>query len=548
MNHHCLARATVSALLGLAALAAQAQDPARIVAATVYPDSARVERELKVPGGTRHVVLACVPGGIDLATLQVTGDPELRVGEIRSTPLPATRASECAPSPIESRQKALDLRKSQLEAQRDSNELALSYLKVWGSSPHADDRSGTPPAAAASRPGQKAPQPSRPGALSGDLRQAALDLLVDQARVKRELADLERDGDKLSDEVPPERGKGNWRTVRVDVWTPAATTLHLYYNVNNTYWRPTYRATLDTAHTTLRIDRQADIVQASGEDWSDVHVKLSTGRVHRSAHAPEPSPWSVDLLPPVTPAFASAPAIDNAVQRVEITASTVNRLDETRTVPPPWGANTVSNDYVTEFDVNQAVTLASDGETHTLQLASQTLPATMKRRTTPRLDNGVYLYAQAERPEGVWPDGPVQAWLDGTLVGRSNWTPAHGAKLQVALGRDAQMHVDVESPGLFTQSRGVFGSSFERSATAVYAIVNQHREAVAVEMLDASPVSRNEAIQVTNTYSPQPSATDWNKVPGATQWLLTIPAHETTRVSVSHTVTAPKDARVTNLP
>jgi len=142
----------------------------------------------------------------------------------------------------------------------------------------------------------------------------------------------------------------------------------------------------------------------------------------------------------------------------------------------------------------------------------------------------------------------VQAWLDGTLVGRSSWSPARGTKLQVALGRDDQMHVDVESPGLFTQSRGVFGSSVERSATAVYAIVNQHREAVAVEMLDASPVSRNEAIQVTNTYSPQPATTDWNKVPGATQWQLTIPPRETTRVSVSHTVTAPKDARVTNLP
>ena len=544
MNQHCLARAGLCALLGLAALAAQAQDATRIVAATVYPDSARVERELKVPGGTRHVVLACVPGGVDLATLQVTGDPELRVGEIRSTPLPATRSSECAPSPIEARQKALDLRKSQLEAQRDSNELALSYLKVWGSSAHADDRGATPPPAAASRPGQKTP-PSRPGALSGDLRQAAFDLLVDQARVKRELADLERDDDKLSDEVPPERGKGNWRTVRVDVWTPAATTLRLHYNVNNTYWRPTYRATLDSARATLRIDRQADLVQASGEDWADVHVKLSTGRVHRSAQAPEPSPWSVDLLPPPTAAFASAPAPLEQLQRVEITGSSIN---PTRTMPPPWGATTVSNDYVTEFDVNQTVTLASDGETHTLQLASQTLPATMKRRTTPRLDNGVYVYAQAERPEGVWPDGPVQAWLDGTLVGRSNWAPATGSKLQVALGRDDQMHVDVESPGLFTQSRGVFGSSFERSATAVYAIVNQHREAVSVEMLDASPVSRNEAIHVTNAYSPQPTTTEWNKVPGATQWLLTIPPRETTRVSVSHTVTAPKDARVTNLP
>ena len=96
-----IARAAAAALAGLLAHAAQAQESTRIVAATVYPDSASVERELKVPGGTRHIVLACVPASVDVATLQVDGDPELRLGEIRTTPLPQTRWSECAPSPLE---------------------------------------------------------------------------------------------------------------------------------------------------------------------------------------------------------------------------------------------------------------------------------------------------------------------------------------------------------------------------------------------------------------------------------------------------------------
>ena len=550
-----------AAALVLLATDASAQDTTRIVAATVYPDSARVQRELKVPGGTRHVTIACLPGGVDLSTLQVEGDPELRVGEIRSTPLPATRASECDPSPIETRQKTLQQRREALEAQRDSNELALSYLKVWGSTPHADDRGAAPaapaPAAAAGKAGQKPGPASRPGALAGDLRQASLDLLVDQARVKRDLADLEREDDKLGDEVPPSRGKGNWRTVRFDVWTPAATALRVHYNVNNTYWRPTYRATMDTAHGTLRIDRQADIVQASGEDWTDVQVRLSTGRANRTARAQVPQAWAIDLLPPPPPAdsvdakarmFAPMPVaapVAESVQRVEVTGSSIN---PTRPVPPPWGATSVSSEFATQFDVSQAVTLASDGETHTLQLGSQSLQATLKRRTTPRADHAVYLLAQAPRPAGVWPDGPLQAWIDGALVSRAQWQPAQGEQLQVALGQDDQMHVDVESPGAFTQSRGVFGGSTERTSTAVYAIVNQHRDAVTVEVLDAGPVSRNEAIQVTHAYTPQPTAVDWEKIPGVSEWTLAIPAQQTARVSITHTVTAPKDARVTNLP
>ena len=550
MKLHRLARAACTTLLGLAAFESQAQDTSRIVAAMVYPDSARVERELKVPGGTRHIVMACVPAAVDVATLQVDGDPELRLGEIRTTPLPQTRWSECDPSPLEVQALALQARRAALEAQRDANELALAYLKVWGSSAHADDHAGTPSPAAPASGGKGAPRPanpSRPGALAGDLRQAAFDILVDQARVKHELETLERDNTRLEDQVPHSRGKdGGWRTVRFDAWTPAAASLHVHYNVINAYWRPTYRATLDAAHATLRIDRQADIVQGSGEDWGEVRVKLSTGRVNRAAQAQVPDAWFVDVIvprPASSVAFASAPA--PMLQRVEVTGSSI-RYD--RPIPPPWGATAVATDYATEFSIAQPVTLPSDGETHTLQLASQTMAATLKRRVTPRTDRAVYLIAEAPRPAGSWPAGPLQSWVDGALVARTQWQPSMGDKFEVALGQDDQMHVDVESPGAFTQSRGVFGSSTERTSTAVYAIVNQHPDAVTVEMLDASPVSRNEAIQVTHAYAPQPGNLEWNKVPGLAEWTLAIPGQQTQRVSISHTVTAPKDTLVSNLP
>ena len=556
MKLHCFARAACATLLGFAAFESQAQDATRIVATTVYPDSARVERELKVPGGTRHIVMACVPAGVDVTTLQVDGDPELRLAEIRTTPLPATRWSECAPSPLEARAQALDTKRASLEAQRDSNELALSYLKVWGSSAHADDRGATPVPAPAPTVGKtvaRTPAPSRPGALAGNLRQAAFDILVDQARVKRELDALEREDTRLGDDAPPSRGKdGGWRTVRFDVWTPAAASLRVHYNVINAYWRPTYRATLDTAHATLRIDRQADIVQGSGEDWGEVRVTLSTGRVHREAQARLPDAWFIDVIVPrPAPALAyaaapaPAPAPSTIAQRVEVTGSSL-RFD--RPVAPPWGATAVASDYATEFSIAQPVTLPSDGETHTLQLASQTATATLKRRVTPRTDRAVYLLATVPRPAGSWPAGPLQSWVDGALVARTQWQPSAGDKLEVALGQDDQMHVDVESPGAFTQSRGVFGSSTERSSTAVYAIVNQHPDAVTVEMLDASPISRNEAIQVTHAYSPQPGTLDWDKVPGVAEWTLAIPAQSTQRVSVSHTVTAAKDTLISNLP
>ena len=540
-----ITRTAAAALACLLAHAAQAQESTRIVAATVYPDSASVERELKVPGGTRHIVIACMPAAVDVSTLQVDGDADARMGDVRATDLPPSRVDECEPPVARARRDALAQQRATLESQRDANDLAFTFLRNWGTGAAAD---ASEPASAPVR-GAAPAGVTRPGATAAELRHAAFDLLSDQARIKRELVTLTLAETRLVDEQPVSKGKGGWRTVRFDVWSPAAATLRVRYNVSGTYWRPTYRASLDVARATLRIDRQAEIVQASGEDWSDVRLKLSTRQADRPAQAQAPTTWWLDIVMAVARAvgFASAelapaapPMAADVVERKPVAPATVE--------PPPWAANMVQSDGVTEFTIAQPVALPSDGESHTLQVASQTLPASLKRRTTPRTDPAVYVLAQATRPAGVWPAGPLQSYQDGTLVGRVDWRPADGDKFEIAMGQDDLMHVDVETPGAFTQPRGVFGGSVERTSSAVYAIVNQHPSAVTVEMLDAAPVSRNAAITVTHKYDPLPTATDWNKVTGVAAWTLNVPAQGTRRVSVSHSVTAPKDAQIANLP
>jgi uncharacterized protein (TIGR02231 family) len=542
---------TAAAVMGLFAPQARAQESTRIVAATVYPDSASVERELRVPGGTRHVAIACVPAAVDVSTLQVDGDADARMGDARATDLPASRVQECAPPVSLARRKALAQQRVTLESQRHANDLAFTFLRNWGAVPHADE----PATATSPARGNALAGMTRPGATAAELRKSALDLLTDQARVKRELEDLALEETRVGDDQPVSKGKAGWRTVRFDVWTPAAATLRVHYNVAGTYWRPTYRASLDSARATLRIDRQAEIVQASGEDWSDVRVRLSTRQPQRQAAAQVPAAWWLDLVQGLARMAGYSEARMMAAALAPAKAMPHDALRAAADVPPPepvapppWDVQVSEGDAVTEFAIAQPVTLPSDGETHTLQIASQAMPATLERRTTPRTDPAVYVLAQAARPSGVWPAGSMQAYQDGSLVGRSEWQPADGEKFEIAMGRDDQMRVDIETPGSFTQAKGVFGGSVERTSTAVYAIVNRHLSAVKVEMLDAAPVSRNEAITVTHKYEPAPATTDWNKVTGVAAWRFDIAAGGTRRVSVSHSVTAPKNAQVVNLP
>ena len=547
-SSHCLRGLAASLAFACAAFAgaAHAQDATRIVAATIYPDSASVERELKVPGGTRHIAIACVPAAVDVATLQVDGDPSLRIGDIRATALPASRAIECAPNSLEARKSELEVQRAALESQRDANELALGWLRQWSS--HAsNDAPPVAPAPAAARV-----DPQRPGATADSLRRAALDLMNDQARVKRELAALDRAGARLADEQPVERGKQGWRTVRFDVWTPTAATLRVHYMVAGTWWRPAYRASVDTAHASMRLERQADIVQASGEDWADVKIRLSTGRLRRGAQGAAPSWWWVDLLEPAemrlakdaAPAYAMAPAPAPPAPRP---GESRGKLAEA-VQPPPWTVDVAQTATATEFALSEPVTLASDGETHTLAIATQTLPVKLQRRTQPHADAAVWLLAEAERPAGVWLPGPLQSFRDGALVSRDAWQPAAGDKFSIALGQDDQMRVDVESPAQGDASAGLLGGRTERTTKAVYVVTNLHAAPVSVELVDAAPVPRSDQIKVRSLYEPQPATTQWQKNPGVAAWTLQVAPGQAARVSVTHALSWPKDRIVANLP
>ena len=337
-----LAATAAAALACASPHAARAQEATRIVAATVYPDSAGVERELKVPGGTRHITIACVPAAVDVSTLQVDGDPDARLGDVRATDLPESRVEECAPPVSTARRKAIEQQRATLESQRDANDLAFTFLKQWGAGAHAD---APEPATAPSR-GAAPAGVARPGATATELRHTAFDLLSDQARIKRDLAALALEETRLGEEQPAAKGKGGWRTLRFDVWSPAAATLRVRYNVAGTYWRPTYRASLDVARNTLRIDRQAEIVQASGEDWSDVRVKLSTRQSLRRAEAEVPTPWWLDLLQAVAQAtgFNSAQSAPASPMMVSDKAMRPSRLRSPDAEPPPCGCATTSRE------------------------------------------------------------------------------------------------------------------------------------------------------------------------------------------------------------
>ncbi|WP_296223528.1 DUF4139 domain-containing protein [Ralstonia sp. UBA689] len=510
-----------------------AATPSRITEITLYPDSATIVRTTSVAPGARSVELTCLPPTFDADSLRVEGDNSIRVGDVRVETMPS-EGSGCTKTALETQIRTLQDQRTALDVQIKANALSASYLKAVSERTGGDGRA-------------PATDFSTLGRATDALTRNAQEVFTRQEQLQKRDAELKARLDAL--QQTHGSGSSTLRTVRIAVAAPRGGELRVSYQTSRAGWRPAYQASVDSVRSSVIVERQATIAQATGEDWRGVRLRLSTGQPRNRPRGPEPYAWQLAIEPPpqakpypAAPAAAMAPA-PIAMEKV-LTREARNSSDNT----PLFDVNTVQTAFATEFEVPTTVELPSDAQKVTFTLASETLPAKLTARSTPRMDTSAYLIATLDRPQGIWPAGTLQLRRDGAVVGTTQWNPAgEDQKVTLPFGRDDLVTVVVETPKTFQRSVGLLDNRNERQLGALYTVRNRHRDAIDVQILEATPVSQSDDIKVRATFAPEPAKRDWEHRPGVIAWEQTIPAGESARFSADYLITYPKDARVTGL-
>ncbi|MEZ4299666.1 MAG: DUF4139 domain-containing protein [Polyangiaceae bacterium] len=124
--------------------------------------------------------------------------------------------------------------------------------------------------------------------------------------------------------------------------------LEVEYTVAAARWWPAYRARFTDGATHLSLTLSALVAQATGEDWSDVRLLLSTGDLLRDARLPElPSlrlgraqkPRQRGYRPPPEGLDAMFEGFDRFVAEVKVTTMTITTASVTLAAargPAPW--------------------------------------------------------------------------------------------------------------------------------------------------------------------------------------------------------------------
>jgi uncharacterized protein (TIGR02231 family) len=530
-------RWTAALLLPLLLCAASASaTEAPIQSVTLYPGSATVERAVEVAPGMTQVEITGLQANFSTDTLRVQADPGIQVGQL----VTRDNASIDSPSPreaeLDARIQALQDQIAAIDADYKSAQMVQAYLDKLGAGGSAAER----------------PAPIDPKGLAGTLdaiRKGGADALermrnaeIKKRSLNKQLDLLKRDLAKL------QTSTRDSRTITVAVSARRAGRLVLAYQVNRAGWKPAYRASLDSNASTVELDRMATISQKTGEDWSNVKMRLSTGQPNLSVAAPDPSSWLLNYQPPVERpapvAYASKSAPAMFARRAMPAPAPAPEPEPDDYIAPVLETQ---GSFATEYEVPARVNLASDGREISVGLAKHALPVKQRVQVAPRSSETAVVTAEAPRPEGVWLAGQVQLQRDGSYAGAQYWDPQASERFVFSFGRDPLVRVAVEHRNEKSGQAGFFKSDNQRRVADTYAVTSSHRQPIDILVLEPTPISQSDKIAVKVALSPEPSIKEWEHRRGLVGWEKTLKPNETARFDVDYVIDYPKDGAVEGL-
>jgi uncharacterized protein (TIGR02231 family) len=542
-------RVVMTSIIVLAAFATARAEAADVEAAsavdavTVYPDGASVTRVITVelPAGDNTLVLKDFPLKLDPSSLRVEGEADtgLIIGAIDTRPPPPVNLPE------------LDKRIETLKDQRA-------------------DLDGVVAAAAARRKFAERFAESSPAGIGekGEARpladwRAAFAAVADEVAAAdaaiREAARKQRDIDREIARLEQDRATKPPSKLEVKIAlaanAPAKATLHVTYTVPNARWTPIYDVRLDTGakdrKPALELMRRAEITQATGEDWPDVALSVSTVRTALGGKAPELNPLVVQYpLPPAQayPALSNAPAPAQRSSQPHMAKEQnlfADQAVEKKAVAEVSGFQVV-------FKIPGRVSVGANEGAKSLYISAATISPDLVVRSVPVIDPTAFLEASFIQSEDApLLPGRMSIYRDGVFVGRGQMAAASKEeKVRLGFGADDKVKIvrsvvkrNEGSAGLIVTTSKTDERSFKT------AIRNGHDFPIRVAIEDQLPVSENEDIQVEMLSSTTPpTTTNLRDKRGVLEWAVEVAPADAKEIAFAWRVRWPKDKGVVMVP
>lgn len=515
-------RALIAALLATTALPAFADTIAatsRITAVTVYPDGAKLTREVGFSAptaGVHELLITDLPADSQPGLIRLAPSEGLQVGafNLRADRLPPredplTPEQEAAKAEVETAEAALRTAQLALDAVTARVEAAEAQVRFLSSF------SGTLPDGAT--PETIKSMAAMIGTETLAARELALAASADLFPAEKALTDAQEALTRAQaayDALPSADMDYTALSIAVTAATAGAQTVTVTQYVGNASWRPVYDLNLTRAGgDALVLNRSVLVTQYTGEDWGGVALTLSSSRPAEQA-APS------QLWPELRSIGPEEAEMDLARKSEGAGAVLYEEAPVAEAAPAAITAGVAMEGDTVVYQYPEPVTIATGAEDLRLALDSLSFSPVVEAVAVPRLDRTAFVSASFTNAsdEPLLP-GEAMLFREGVLVG-STWLElvAPGVETDVGFGALETLRVKREMPKRAEGETGVFTSANQKSESAVITVENTGSEAWPVRILDQVPYSEQDDLEIEVSASPEPSETDVEGQRGILAW------------------------------
>jgi hypothetical protein len=260
----------------------------RIIGATVFSDAAHVTRRatLRLERGAERVAIKNLPRELDPGSVRVSTSRGLVRALERDTISEGPDATSDS-AVLERAIQVLEAKSWRLIGERDALVAELALIDRVVPAGHFDGSS---------------PAPLRPESFL-----AGLDALITRRKsALKTLRKVEVESQTTIEELHETRarltatgttaGAGHKRStliIHLDIDDPGESSVDIVYEAAWATWRPHYHIRLDPKDRTIECGRFADVWQETGEDWSEIRMRLSTAEPETGLVLPNVLPWTL---------------------------------------------------------------------------------------------------------------------------------------------------------------------------------------------------------------------------------------------------------------
>jgi uncharacterized protein (TIGR02231 family) len=498
---------------------------------TVYRQGAIVTRAgaVNIPEGVQRMAIKGLPAGIEAKSLHVAVEgSNVHLGGIEIAKI--NEGKFVSEAERELRRK-IDENADQRGAVQDEIATSQTQLKLLES--------------LASNP---AGSPTKATVDSANLASVLVTMSTSAAAARKrireantQLRTLDRDLETLKADLAKVATQSKQSTevyVALDAGISSTPIVTLSYAIEEAGWQWIYQARLDSSKKQISLERQGQVEQASGEDWRNVELTLTTAQPSEDAATPKVGSLFLNLREPAmaqtsAPRAMAAPALSRSADLQEVVATSRKQ-----------SAQVLATDYLAEYRIPARVSLLANREPRLYPIAEDAFDVDLVARVVPGIRHTAYLEARFKYGKDVpIESGELQLYRDGAFVGEAQsnvFLP--GADVRVPFGADERIRVTVHDEQAQSAQSGLITKQISQETRQRFEITNFHPSPIVVEVIDRVPVSNNADVHVeTLKGATEPTTTDLDGKTGVLLWKFEAQPQKTVAIHQYYSVRYPRD-------